>query len=631
MCGIDGIISHTPLDDVQRNRLRTMNNVLAHRGPNGEGFHITEHVGLAMRRLSVIDLEGAWQPIYNEDRSLAVICNGEVYNYIELRRDLIARGHQMRTDGDVETVLHLYEECGLDVVHALRGMYAFALHDTPNNRVLIVRDRMGEKPLYYWHEGQTLIFASELKALLAALPHQPDLDPQAIDLFFHYGYVPEPRTPLQGIHKLPAGHMLIVDIDPWRVEQRQYWDMLDAPPLESDPIETIRAELHTVSELVIRSDVPVGLALSGGLDSSALAVLTARTYPGTLRAFSVGYPGRPANDERDDAKALADHLKIPFYDIEIVQDDMVRFFPDLMRAMDDPIADIAGYGYYIVSKLARENDVPVLLQGQGGDELFWGYPWVKQAAADALLKQELLREELVPAGGMSGLMPNLKRIFGKPNNDPEAARRARLNDGYPDTFPFIDAAPDFQVASQRMQQLYAPGFAAQIAHRSAYQPFTASAPWQNVPSMVTRLISQTYLQENGIAQGDRLSMASSVELRLPFVDYKLVETVIGLRKAQPDHTMPPKAWLRGALQGIVPEWVMNRPKKGFAPPIYQWYTALLENYGKSLPDGVLAQRGILKADALHKLAQGDGLMDGVITLPFKALTLELWARKLLSA
>jgi len=627
MCGIDGIISHKPLDEAQQVRLRTMNNTLAHRGPNGEGFYTADHVALGMRRLSVIDLAGGWQPIYNEDHSLAVVANGEVYNYIELRRELAVRGHSFSTDGDIETILHFYEECGADCVFPLRGMYAFALHDSRNNRVLIVRDRMGEKPLYFYHQDETLIFASELKALLAVLPQKPEIDPAAIDLYFHYGYVPEPRTPFLDIHKLPAGNMLLIDIDPWRVEQRQYWDMMDAAPLEGDPVEAIRAELDIVSELVIRSDVPVGVALSGGVDSSALAALTVKKYPGTLRAFSIGYPNRPPNDERADAKAFADHLNIPFYDIEIVQDDMVRFFPDLMRCMDDPIADPAGYGYYMVSKLAHENDVPVLLQGQGGDELFWGYPWVKQSAEDALLKQRLNQRE--PALMSQMTPPRSLNPFAKPKADPMREKLQRLNDGYADTLPFIDAAPDFQVATQTINGLYGNYLTGNLPPRNAYAPFTTSAPWQDVPVMMTRLITQTYLQENGIAQGDRLSMASSVELRLPFVDYKLVETVIGFRKTQQDHMLPPKTWLRSALQGIVPDWVLNRPKKGFAPPIFEWYGALLKAHGANLVDGYLVQKGILTPEAAASLAQGEGLRNGVITLPFKALTLEMWARKML--
>lgn len=632
MCGIDGIISRLPLDAEQIARQERMNAALAHRGPDGEGKYHTAHVALGMRRLSIIDVGGSWQPLYNEDRSLAIIANGEIYNYIELRRALIARGHTLQTDGDIETILHLYEDFGIDCVHHLRGMVAFALYDAHLKRVLIVRDRMGEKPLYYARHDERVIFASEMKALLAGLPFTPALDPQAIDLYFHFGYVPEPHTPLQGVRKLPAGHLLMVDLDPWRVEERQYWDMADAPPLEGDPIEAIRAELDTVSTLVIRSDVPVGVALSGGLDSSALAALTVSKYPGTLHAFSVGYPGHPPNDERRDAQQLADHLGIPFHDIEIVTDELVAFFPALVRAADDPIADPAAYGYYMVSRLARQQGVPVLLQGQGGDELFWGYPWVRHAAEEALLKQRLYTDALIPSGMPSagrGWRASVKKLLGRPESTPEAQQMQRVADGYPNTPPFIDLAPDFQIAEAELSTLYPAQWARQITARNAYAPFTVAAPWPDVPVMMTRLISQTYLQENGIAQGDRLSMASSVELRLPLVDYRLVEVVIGHRKTQPDHTQPPKAWLRGALAGIVPEWVMNRPKKGFAPPILEWYSRLLSAYGTQLPGGYLVSGGVLRPAAAARLAAGDSLNAGVITLPFKALTLELWCRQML--
>src|SRR5690606_23081699 len=208
-------------------------------------------------------------------------------------------------------------------------MFAFALWDVDRQRLLLARDRMGEKPLYLWEGGGRVAFASELKALLAGLPHTPALDPVAVDQYFHYGYIPEPRTALQGVRKLPAGHTLAVWVKPWRVQERAYWDMADAPPLEGDPVADIRAELDAISALVIRSDVPVGVALSGGLDSSALAALAARRYPGTLHAFSIGYPGRPPNDERADAEALARHLGLPFHDVELAAEDMVAFLPEL--------------------------------------------------------------------------------------------------------------------------------------------------------------------------------------------------------------------------------------------------------------------------------------------------------------
>ena len=642
MCGITGIVSHQTLNSTQRDLVRNMNAALVHRGPDGEGEYNADHVALAMRRLSIIDLSGGWQPLYNEDHSLALIANGEIYNFVELRQDLERRGHHFQTGSDCETIVHLYEEYGPDCVHQLRGMFAFALWDVHRERLLLGRDRMGEKPLYLYQHGQTLHFASELRALLKSLPHKPDIDPAAVDLFFHYGYVPEPYTPLVGVQKLPAGHILWVDVEPWCIEQRQYWDIAGAPPLEGDPVADIRAELDTISSIVIRSDVPVGVALSGGVDSGALAALAAQKYPGTMHAFSIGYPDRPENDERADAKRLADHLGMPFHDIELKTEDLTRFFPELVYLADDPIADIAAFGYYTLSRLARENGVPVLLQGQGGDELFWGYEWVRQAALDSEVKQIWNQANPLQRwkAASSYLIPALPRRF-RPGLWREWAQRLiqqrgwsgperwqRIRNEFSNTLVFMDSISYFW-QTQSLEKLYTPSFAARLTDRNAYQPFTCSQPWGDIPVLLTKLISQTYLLENGITQGDRLSMASSVELRLPLVDYRLAEIVIGHRKTQPDHVLPRKQWLQQALQGILPDWVINRPKRGFSPP-GMWYQSLFKTYGPSLREGYLVESGLANSTTVAQWSTFEPTTERDAWFLLRLLYLELWCQKTLA-
>jgi asparagine synthase (glutamine-hydrolysing) len=467
---------------------------------------------------------------------------------------------------------------------------------------------MGEKPLYLWEEGERVYFASELKSLIGGIPRMPALAPPAVDLFFHWNYIPEPYTPLEGVRKLPAGHLLVIDVDSWRVEQKQYWDMACVPPLEGDPVEAIRAELYRISEIIIRADVPIGIALSGGVDSGALAVLAARHYPGTIHAFTVGYEGRPPNDERDQAQVLAKRLGMPFHEVEIRTDDFVRFFPELMRHTDDPISDIAGYGYYMVSRLAREHGVPVLLQGQGGDELFWGYPWVKQATIENIAR----------------LHPSCwRRWWGCLTQ----GRNATVHDA----ISLMDRRRAFQVAAEwKDNELYPKAFAEGLSPKGPYEPMRTARPREDLPVLMTRLISQTYLLENGLAQSDRLSMASSVELRLPLVDYRLVEVVIGHRRTRPDHHLPSKAWLREALQDVLPGAVTNRPKSGFTPPTYEWYRALVDAYGSKLAHGYLVSVGVLTPGAAGRLARGEALGDGVIPLPYKALCLEMWCRGVLA-
>lgn len=613
-----------------------MRAALTHRGPDGAGEFVGTHVQLGARRLSIIDLDSSWQPLFNEDRSLALVVNGEIYNYLELRAQLQQRGHRFNTAGDGETILHLYEECGLDCVQHLRGMFAFALWDNQRQRLLLARDRMGEKPLYLYQSGQQLFFASELKALLQTGQIRFELDAQAVNLFFHYHYVPEPLTPLRGVRKLPAGHLLTVETANWRVEEKCYWRMEDAPAVSGEPGALIRAELETISKLVVRADVPVGVALSGGLDSSAIAALATRQYPGTMQAFSVGYAGQPRQDERPLARAFAAHLGIPCHEIEVSSADVVGFFPQLVYWQDDPISDIAGYGYYAVMKAARAHGVPVMLQGQGGDELFWGYPWARRAV------QQSLRKAAWQPHGQPALLDYLR--FEAPESWTRMGwfrwalagaglrsslaqfQRDRRSD--PAQLVFYDLLLDFTTAQHAAPAFYAREFAAQLNGARATDLFTLPQPWPPLDVALTRLQCQTYLLENGVAQGDRLSMASSVELRLPLLDYRLVELVIGLRKGAADFRLPPKAWLKAALQDIVPDWVMQRPKRGFNPPVRQWHQALFAAYGATLADGYLVQAGVLDPAWARRWAAGPFPLGVSVPLSFKALVLETWCRNL---
>ena len=603
MCGIAGVIARDPLDQEWKRRVSAMNEAMHHRGPNGEGSFASGQVMLAMRRLSIIDVHGGWQPLFNEDKSIALVANGEIYNFVELRAQLEARGHRFATGSDCETIVHLYEEHGADCVHHLRGMFAFALWDEKRGRLLLARDRLGEKPLYLHESEGRVVFASEMKALLASGMPGLEWDAEAVDQYFHFQYVPEPRTPLKTVRKLDAGHLLVIETEPWRVTEKTYWRMEDAPPLEGDPAETIRAELETVGKLTIRSDVPVGVALSGGLDSSAIAALAAKHYPGVLEAFSVGYPGRPANDERGLARSFADRLGVPFHDVELETGEMTRIFPDLVWWRDDPIADISGFGYYAVMRRAREVGVPVVLQGQGGDELFWGYPWVKDAALDA---------ERRFSG--RGAIASLRRLAPRGRNT-----------------RFYDLSGDYRAARRGARRFYGRRMREEAAQSRASRIFDAPQTPGQERIGVTRLIFDTYLRENGITQGDRLSMASSIELRLPLLDYRLVETVIGLRKHRSDLREPPKAWFKSALRDLLPPEVLDRPKRGFTPPVGEWHRSLFAAHGALLRDGCLVQAEILSPAGAAALAEGPFPRDVVSPLSFKALVLELWGRGMAAA
>lgn len=595
MCGIVGTVSKNSLSPEMRSCVRTANDALYHRGPDSDGGFDGDHIALAMRRLSIIDLAGGSQPLYNERGTVAVICNGEIYNYIELAADLRVRGHHLKTDSDVETIAHLYEDHGVDCVKFLRGMFAFALWDAEQQRLLLARDRVGEKPLYLWQDSGSLIFSSELRSLLCALPEKPQLDLAALDLFFHYQYVPEPGTPFQNVRKLPPGHRLVIEIDPWSIREERYWSMLDAPALDGDPAALVRAELETISKIVIRSDVPVGIALSGGLDSSAVALLAAPKYPETMHAFSIGYPGNLPNDERPMARQLADQLSIPFHDIEIDTGAFVSFFPALMRASDDLVADISAFPQYYVMKAAADAGVKVMLNGIGGDELFWGYDWYRKAA-DVNTRRAAQRR-----------LPPLSWLDKRSANQ----------------LTFYDMEYGFAAFRPWRDRLYSSRMKDRLSPQAAFVPFTAEPPWGDIPSLLTERMFATWLVGNCISLGDRLSMASSVELRLPLADYRLAEVVIGLRKKHPDHRLAPKAWLKMALADLLPDELVNRPKRGFQPPVETWVNGLIGAYRDQVERGWLVSQGWIDRSAVSAILNAPRERWNWV-IAFKLITFEIW-------
>ena len=635
------MVARRRLSSQDKEVIAAMGSALEHRGPDGAREVHGDNFAMSTRRLSIIDLHGGSQPLYNEDKSLVLICNGEIYNHVELRNALEGRGHKFSTRGDCEAILHLYEEQGDRCVHALRGMFAFALWDYKKRRLLLARDRMGEKPLYLVESGTSVVFASELKALISEGVVPFELDPDAVNAYFHFGYVPESMCAVKGVRKLPAGHTLSVEIDPWRHVQRRYWKLDDAPPLEGDPATMIRAELESISDIVVRSDVPVGVALSGGLDSSIVATLAAKKRPGALQAVTLGYAGYPRQDERKDARELARHLEIPLHEVELHVEDVVDALAEIHWHRDDPIGDIAGPAYYFTMQRARDEGLRVMLSGHGGDELFWGYGWVRGAVHATQRKRRArrrqrsgLREYLTvtrPPISYTGSVRWLRNWAGL-----RAGLQQRAMDltSPADRPVFYDLTPEFQAAMDVGRSIYTPAFASQIREGSEFDVFTARE--QNSSSVdvtITRLICESYLAENGLAQIDRLSMASSVEVRQPFVDHRLIEVVTGLRKRSSDVDLPPKQWLRDAVKDIVPEFVRHRPKRGFTPPWRQWAHATADRYSEQLASGYLVEHGVLTADAGRSLA--NRLHVSRLGVPWSiaeySLSLELWCRAMASS
>jgi asparagine synthase (glutamine-hydrolysing) len=610
MCGIAGILSRNPERGLD---LRSVIPVLRHRGPDDNGTWNDDHAHFVHTRLSILDLNpSGHQPMSYGDNRYWIVFNGEIYNYIELRTELKKLGYLFRSSGDTEVLMASYAQWGKECVHKFRGMFAFALWDTRNKTLFLARDRCGERPLYYMADEKRVYFASEMKALLKIFPGSPELLPKTLDMFLHYQYIPEPLTAFRGIVKLPAAHFMEIRLDRWQISPVRYWDIDKIAPISGEPKARIRQELETAISLTLRSDVPIGIALSGGIDSSALTALSAKQYGSNLKAFSVGYPGNPRFDERDQARSLARTLGIEFVDTELLDGEAVDFFPSMTRIMDDPIGDVAAFGHYSVMKLAADNGVKVMLSGLGGDELFWGYSWIKNAVMLSKTKMDLTSR--IPKGVLSllsflALIPNSKRVR-ESRKIPRVIRdfltfayHVRFMEfDHPEQFVYQNQVPLFLDAERNAGTILSPSYTAQIDKRNSFAPFSGldMASMETADLSVCRILFETWLVSNCLALGDRVSMASSVETRLPLLDSKLIEVVFGLRQTIKDYRDSPKSWLISAVTDLVPENVLQRPKQGFRPP-NGWVEGVLKKYGESIIDGALVGKGAVTKKGIEQV------------------------------
>lgn len=640
MCGIAGAFHPDALSPDAIAAVRRMQEALTHRGPDGEGWFQSRRAALAHRRLSIIDIDGGQQPVRGEGESVVAVVNGEVYNYVELRQELLSGGARLRTRVDSEVVPWLYQRDGQAFVEALRGAYAFALWDESRQQLTLVRDRLGEKPLAYATGADgTFYFASEIGALVASGMVSLEPDPIAINRYFHFRFVPEPATPLADVRKLPAGHRLVLSPEMPLAVPSAYWSVSRAAPLERDPVEVIRADLEEVGRIIVRSDVPVGVALSGGLDSSIVASLAVRHSPGTVKAFSVGYSGRPACDERADAVAFSRHLGIECIEVELDASDVVSGFDVLVDDMAEPIADVAGSSYRALMRAARSEGVKVMLQGQGADELFWSYGWMRQA-----LRENLLRDGR--PGALRALAASLHDRMRLPlTASPRGlaqwmvqggglvdalSQTSRISRGQDAPGVFWDAARPLQRIASIVAGMAGPSLSAQAGSDGVLASFPPKAPGESWKQWLVRAILATYLLENGISQADRYSMSAGVEARLPFVDHVLVEHAVGLNEARPDAVAPGKSWLRAAVAKDIPGWVLSRPKRGFSPPTRDWVASLVRERGAALASGELVRSGLLSHAGAMQLARPSGPFDRGLRdqIAYQALVLDQWFRSM---
>lgn len=615
MCGISGIFDRR--GSANLDLVRAMQSSLIHRGPDGDGLFHEGPIALAHQRLSIIDLSGGAQPLLSLHDDLVLVANGEIYNYPEIRNRFINDGYEFKTQSDCEVILPLYEKYGSDCVSHLRGMFAFALWDKNKKRLLLARDRMGEKPLYYAFSQNRLYFASELRSMLKADDMSSELEPGAIFRYFRYQYVPEPETPFKDVRKLPAASTIEIDLQDWALKLRKYWEPWTTSEIQSDPVASIRESIEDSVKMSIVSDVPIGLSLSGGVDSSILACLMKKYCDKELHAISIGYPDAGMVDERPQARALANKLDIEFHDVELTDSEMIEKFPEIATLRDDPVGDISGFNYYAIMRHARENNIKVMLQGHGLDELCWGYGWVQKAVAYNEIRQSKGIHKILATRGLLNKLATLKEVLSNGRTEETSA------------FKMYELQPYTDWVMKNRSNIFSTNFLQDSGWTSDISASDYGETSMRVDLEVTRLILDFYLLGNGITQGDRLSMANSVEVRLPFVDYKFIETVIGLRKANRDDHLSPKHWLKESVRDLLGDEVLSRPKKGFAPPGVRWQQALRKNFGEELRDGYLVKSGILSQDAANKFSLLELTNPNEAIVSRLALTLEFWTRGVL--
>jgi asparagine synthase (glutamine-hydrolysing) len=537
---------------------------MQHRGPDDEGYYLDEYAGLGMRRLSIIDLTTGQQPITNENHSLQIVFNGEIYNYRQLRCELEKRGHVFISQSDTEVIIHAYEEYGDQCVEYLNGMFAFAIWDKRERRLLLARDHLGIKPLYYWTDGTRLVFGSELKAVITHPDVPREIEPDAVDQFLTLEYIPAPHTIFRGIRKLPAGHRLVFHGSTLSVDQ--YWDIpfREVPEDDATCAEALAELIGDAVRLQLVSDVPLGAFLSGGLDSSAVVAFMSEAATTPVQTFSIGFEDQTYN-ELPYARAVAAHFNTDHYE-EIIKPDSAALAERLVRHLDEPFGDFSIFPTYLVSEMASRT-VKVVLSGDGGDELFGGYDTYVAQNFDRYYRwlPAQLRQEALPA-----LMARVP---------PQPAKKGLINK----TKRFVEGAalePSLQhtrwmtfLSDAEKRALYQPAFKADLngatpAH--VIESYFRRAAQSDALAQQQYVDIKTYLVENILTKVDRMSMAASIEARVPLLDYRIVEFAVNLPSPMKLRRGRTKVVLRRAMTDRLPAAILNKPKQGFSIPLKHW-------------------------------------------------------------
>jgi asparagine synthase (glutamine-hydrolysing) len=624
MCGIAGMIGAERGCVADPAVVRRMCDVITHRGPDDYGAYVNGPAGLGMRRLSIIDLATGYQPIANEDETIWIVYNGEVYNFIELRDELRARGHVFRTNTDTEAIVHLYEEFGSDCVKRLRGMFAFAIYDSRNRSLLLARDRLGKKPLHYALDGDWLVFGSEIKSLLEAAPDLAEVNREGILNYFYFGYIPDPQSAFRNIHKLPPGHLL--EYCNGRLDIKPYWDLPAYGTRESiseeECLEELERRLGEAVRMRLVSDVPLGAMLSGGVDSSIVVGLMAKATSRPVKTFTIGFDHNEF-DETHYARQVANSFATEHHEL-ILKPDVVGTLEKLTPGLEEPFADSSILPTYYVSRLAREH-VTVALSGDGGDELFAGYDRYTR-----LLRRSQL----------DNLPQWLGRIYREQvfHRTPSFyGRRFLFNISLPLRDRYIDSVSHFP-AWGRERELFSKDFLSWSdsveSPLNIFRRYFDEAPAKDFVSRLLYLDTKTYLPFDILTKVDRMSMATSLEVRVPMLDHIFLEWVTSLPVSLKLRNMSGKYILKKLAERIgVPSEVLHRPKRGFAMPLVHWMRQELKrDLVEILLESRTLERGYYSKTALRRLVEEhtSGRRDRSHEL-WLLLMLELWHRNFLEA
>jgi asparagine synthase (glutamine-hydrolysing) len=626
MCGICGKLVFDRGATVPISLLRTMADSIRHRGPDDEGYHVAGPIGLGFRRLSIIDLSTGHQPLSNEDGTIWIIFNGEIYNYQELRAGLLQRGHIFKTNTDTEVIVHLYEEFGPACLDKLRGMFGFAIWDGRTGTLFIARDRVGIKPLYYCLTESSLVFASEIKAILADPSIDREIAPELIDRFLTFLYVPGEETLLKGIRKLAPGHYLLARDG--QITIRQYWDLQFTESFDGKSAEQAEKELlallaETVGLHMI-ADVPVGVLLSGGVDSTGVLSLAVNETGKRISSFTVGFSGEQVTDERPYARLAAEKYGTDHHELTITPEDFAAFLPDYVWYMEEPVCEPPAVALYYVSKLARKY-VTVLLSGEGGDEAFAGYSNYRNLLWLERLKRggSLLNSAL--AGGMSvadsgfGLTKFRKYI-------------PLMTERFPDYY-FSRTSNPHLTTGNGLGTVYSADFQSAVDRERSVQPvrmLQARMRGKDILHTMLYIDTKTWLPDDLLIKADKMTMANSIELRVPLLDHKVLEFAASLPPWQKVSGRNTKYILKRALSQQIPSEIRNRKKAGFPVPYASWMRRELKGLVRDvLLDSKSIERGYFRRDAVEKLLHANSSGQDFSKEIFSLLSLELWQRTFL--